>query len=72
MIALALIALVSFLFLKNKNDICLPLLLSNDRVIGACRNITATKMLEAVSLLARKRRHVGVNALCSTLPAELP
>ena len=54
MIALALIALVSFLFLKNKNDLCLPLLSSNDRVIGVCRDITAAKMLEAVSLLAGK------------------
>ena len=54
MITLALIALVSFLFLKNKNDLCLPLLLCNDRVIGVCRDITAAKMLETVSLLAGK------------------
>ena len=54
MIALALIALVPFLFSKNKNDLCLPLLSSNDRVIGVCRDKTAAKMLEAGSLLAGK------------------
>ena len=53
MIALSLIALVYFPFLKNKNDLCLPLLLSNDRVIGVWGYNTA-KMLEAGSLLAGK------------------
>ena len=54
MIAIALIALVSILLLKNKKDLCLPLLSSNDRVIGVCRDITAAKMLKAVSLLVGK------------------
>ena len=44
MIALALIALGSNLFSKNKNDllVCLRLLSGNDRVIDVCWDITLT------------------------------